>query len=103
MAVEASPIGPLIVAFMKDRQHWDGTSSELLTHLKQLADEDARRSRSFPKDAIRLSGQLRRMVQPLKAVGVGVGFDRSGRSRGILLDRNEAPCEDTNTRQKGSK
>jgi len=90
MAVDASPIGPLIVAFMKDRRHWSGTSSELLTHLKQLADEDARRARSFPKDATRFSGQLRRMVQPLKAVGVWVGFDRSGRNRGIILDRNDA-------------
>ena len=91
MAIEASPIGPLIVAFMKDRTHWNGTSSKLLSDLRTLADEDTRRSRSFPKDASRLSGQLRRMVQPLKAVGIRVEFDRSGRSRGCLLYTSPSP------------
>jgi hypothetical protein len=89
LAVDASPIGTLILKFMEDRSSWAGTSSELLEELKRLSDDDQRRSRSFPKDAIRLSGQLRRMVQPLNSLGVWVGFDRSNRSRGITLDRHE--------------
>lgn len=91
MAVDASPVGILIVKMMESREHWEGKASELLTVLKELADDDQRRSRSFPKDAIRLSGQLRRMVQPLASVGVWVGFDRSGASRGIILDRKPTP------------
>jgi hypothetical protein len=106
MALDSSPIGPLTVAFMKDRKTWEGTSSGLLAELKELADEDTRRARNFPKDAIRLAGQMRRLVQPLNAHGVWVGFDRSGRSRGIRLDRNDAvygrdgqPASPSNVRQ----
>jgi hypothetical protein len=52
---------------------------------------NAERVRSFPKDATRLSGQLRLLVQLLRSVGVWVGFDRCGRGRGVTLDRNDLP------------
>jgi hypothetical protein len=89
LAVEAAAIGPLLVEFMRTRSTWEGTAGRLLAELKHLADDDTRRSRSFPKDSTRLSGQLRRLVQPLNSVGVWVGFERSGRIRGIRIDRND--------------
>lgn len=89
MAVDASPIGTLLIEFMSTRKHWEGPASELLTELKALADDDARRNRSFPRDPTRLSGQLRRLQRPLVSMGIWVGFNRSKHSRDIVLDRND--------------
>lgn len=97
MAVDASPVGTLILTFMEDRKHWEGPASDLLTELKALADDDAKRSRAFPRDPTRLSGQLRRLQRPLASMGVWVGFNRSRRSRDIVLDQASgagAPADD---------
>ncbi len=74
---------------MKERASWEGTSSELLAELKGMVDDDAKRSRAFPKDPTRLAGQLRRMVVPLLTEGIRIGFGRSGQSRGVRIDRSD--------------
>lgn len=89
MAVDASPIGRLVYGFMKDQQHWEGSVSDLLVTIRELASDDDKRQRQFPKDSARLGVQLRRMQRPLAALGVWVGFDRSRRANVVLLDRND--------------
>lgn len=91
-AVDSSPVGRLIIGFMKEQAEWHGQSSELLAALKNLADEDVRRQRSFPKDATRLSGQIRRLQRPLAEVGVAVLFGRTRNAPGITLRRINVMC-----------
>ncbi len=89
MALDASPVGRLVFAYMKDRPHWEGPVSDLLTELRTLASDDDKRQRQFPKDSARLGVQLRRMQRPLADLGVWVGFDRSRRANVVILDRND--------------
>lgn len=89
LAVESSVVASLIVKFMKEHTSWRGTSTDLLDELKGLANDDERKSRSFPQNPTRLSSQLRRFQPPLAEVGVWVGFSRDRRNRQILLDRND--------------
>ncbi len=91
IVVDASPIGPPIVAFMNDRRHWDGSSSELLDQVRHLVKEDTRRARSFPNNPTQFSMELRRLVQPLMAVGIRVEFNRSAQRRNIILEHRGAP------------
>jgi hypothetical protein len=89
MAMDASPISALIIDLMKNRATWEGTAAQLLDALKARADDDTRKLRSFPKDATRMAGQLRRLVQPMLGAGVRISFARSGHSRGIRIDRDD--------------
>lgn len=88
-AVDSSAVGRLLMCFMQARSHWNGPGSDLLTELKKLAEDDVKRQRSFPKDATRLSSQIRRLQRPLAALGVEVKFDRTKRARDISITRND--------------
>lgn len=90
MAVDNSPVANLVISFMQDRPYWEGSASMLLPQLKERADDDTRRQRSFPKDSARLGIQLRRMQRPLSHSGVSVRFDRTRRSNMVILTRNDA-------------
>jgi len=89
LAVEANITASAVVTFMKARMEWEGTAAELLVELRSAVDDENRRARAFPRDATRLSGQLKRLQRPLLAVGIGVGFHRTKASRTIRLDRLE--------------
>jgi hypothetical protein len=86
-SLDSSLTGQLVLQFMLLRSQWEGTASDLLNGLRARADESTLRNRRFPKDATRLSGDLRRNQQALASVGIVVGFDRSGSSRGVTLSR----------------
>ncbi len=89
LAVEGSPIGPLVVQFATQHRSWRGSASELLTLLRDLADDETRRLRRFPKQANHLSNYLRRLQPALTSLGVSVGFDRSRTGSQILIDLHE--------------
>ncbi len=89
LAVEGSPIGPLIVQFANQQRSWRGSASELLTALRELADDETRRLRRFPKQANHLSNYLRRLQPALTSQGIYIGFDRSRTGSQILIDVRE--------------
>lgn len=89
LAVDASPIGPLVVRFAQERQSWEGSASDLLDTLRSMVTDDAKRARGFPRQPNHLSNALRRIQPALASAGVFVGFDR-GRSGSIIrIDRQQ--------------
>ncbi len=81
-ALEASPIAEVLIQFMNDKQHWEGTSAELLTKLNSLLDLTDRPPR-WPRTAEGLSSELTRITPNLKAEGVeATKLPRTAKKRG---------------------
>jgi hypothetical protein len=73
LALEASPIASAIRT-LAAREAWKGTAAELLEELSRVADEAAKRAKSWPSTARTLGSSLRRVAPSLRAVGVIVEF-----------------------------
>jgi hypothetical protein len=81
--LEASPVAvavrQLMASLAKEsppKAKREATSSELLTLLKGLVDEQVSKSDDWPRNARALSGRLRRAASFLRRVGVEVAFNR---------------------------
>ncbi len=89
IALEAWPVFAPLGEFAEryDRARpWRGTATELLGALNGRAEGEMIRRRDWPKDATRLSGQLRRYAAELRAIGITVNTMREGgRERKRLL------------------
>lgn len=89
IALEAWPVFAPLGEFAEryDRARpWRGTATELLGALNGRAEGEIIRRRDWPKDATRLSGQLRRYAAELRAIGITVNTTRGGgRERKRLL------------------
>jgi hypothetical protein len=92
VAIEAVPIGSVLLTFMEARSGWEGTATELLAALSALVSEQVQRSREWPKRANSLSGQLRRLAPNLRQLGITVDGVRSGKAgqRRLSLIKNNA-------------
>lgn len=90
VAIEALPIGPVLLTFMQERDEWEGTASVMLKELGKLVDDETKRDGDWPKGANRLSKQIGRLAPNLRQVGVSVAWQRSGPAgtRLICLSRN---------------
>ncbi len=78
LALEASPVVPVLLASLEDTGGtWDGSAADLLTRLNGLADEKTVRQRGWPKTAQHLSGNLRRLAPSLRASGIDVQFHQT--------------------------
>lgn len=87
-AIDASPIGQLVVDFtMAQTQAWESSATDLLTVLRDRADDETRRARGFPRQANHLSNALRRLQPALITAGVYVGFGRNRDGSIIRLER----------------
>lgn len=84
-AVDASPIGPLIVRLV-EAAPWQGTARELLAELDsdRWSDERTRRSPEWPRTARKLSGDLRKLAPNLRAVGVELTCSRHAGGRRVI-------------------
>jgi hypothetical protein len=69
-ALEASPVAASVWRFMKDRDEWRGTATELYQKLGSAATEEMRRSRSWPAAPNSLGGEMKRLAPALRAVGI---------------------------------
>ena len=83
-AVEASPIGSLILALVED-QRWQGTATRLLDALGQMAGKEERGRGNWPGSASSLSGQLKRLTPVLSRMGVEVSARRAGKDGERIL------------------
>lgn len=83
-ALEADPVAVGIrdlIALPKCGGRWEGTASELLEELRDLADEEAKRSKGWPRAANVLSNRVRRAGAFLRQVGIEATEERVGKLR----------------------
>jgi hypothetical protein len=88
--LEADPVAEAVIEFARQAYSWatdpadptarsrvwKATASILLTEIGKLVPEDTRRERSWPKDATRLAGCLRRAAPALRTKVIKVDFSR---------------------------
>ena len=78
--VEGNPVGLAILKLVHDDVRWSGTMTELKTTLRiryPLLTDDPY---SFPRQENKLSAAIRRIMPPLRRMGVEISFDRRGHS-----------------------
>jgi hypothetical protein len=94
VALEQSPVGAVLLAFMGDRECWEGTPAGLLNELSddRLAADDFRKQRGWPKAAHHLSGCLKRISPDLRRVGLSIEMWREKRARRIRLEKVGNPA-----------
>ena len=64
---------------------FEGTATELLTLLDDLAEDQVQRLSSWPRSPRSLAGALRRLEPSLRAVGVEIDFYRAARTGSRLV------------------
>lgn len=85
LALEEFTFEPYLRQFAERYAPWEGSATVLLDGLNKLAmGSHDRQSRSWPSSASRLSGQLKRIEPALKAAGIAIDRDKTGK-RGRLL------------------
>jgi hypothetical protein len=73
---------------MAEVREWTGSAAELLAALTTKTTEADRSGKSWPADATRVSGKLRRVMPSLRHAGIKVDFlRREGRCRPIRITR----------------
>jgi hypothetical protein len=90
LTIDGSPIGLALRAFLDAHLSdgsWEGTAGQLLKHLVELADDQAKRSRDWPRSPRGLSGEIRRVAPALRGIGFTIVVDirDRARKRGRLL------------------
>jgi DNA primase len=84
----ASVVGTAIMDFMTTRTFWEGTLKQLLDELDTYVDVSKRREKSYPKDATRLSGKLRRDAKQLRDFGIYISFgEHSMKGNSVKLEK----------------
>ncbi len=87
--VEGNPVGLAILKLVQDDVRWSGTMTELKTTLRNryplLTDDHY----SFPRQENKLSAAIRRILPPLRRMGVEISFARQGQSgeRTLRIER----------------
>jgi energy-coupling factor transporter ATP-binding protein EcfA2 len=73
--LEGSPLALLIRSWLKaDGAKFEGTYGQLFDRVNELATEEMKRLREFPKTTKALSNSLRRLAPNLRGVGIEVDF-----------------------------
>ncbi len=101
LALEASPVGAAIIAFVESKGRWSGTSTELLKALNESVDEAAQRQQGWAKSAKALGGVLKRLAPNLRERGMEYTVEREPnkkRTRIITLERTgNYACDSSET------
>jgi hypothetical protein len=79
--IDANPIAIALREFMRHQTTWSGTATDLLDLLGRVAGEKATRAKTWPVDATRLGGRLRRAATFLRKVGIEITTTRQGREK----------------------
>jgi hypothetical protein len=85
--IEESPVAQAVLELMDRRDEWDGTPTELLELLQDIAERKHldMKSTVWPKTASWLRRRLTEVVPTLLQMGVEVGTKRPSGERGIQL------------------
>ena len=80
-AIEASVIGQYVLMLNQQDNNWQGTMTELLAELVQLAPEEVTKQRNWPKRPHDLGGRLIRITPNLRAEGITIEEGKIDRNR----------------------
>ena len=101
-ALDASPVAQAVLAFMENKDNWQGTPSELLGSLREIADDLKidRTAKAWPKEAGWVTRRLNLVVPNLAQVGLSFTTSHDGKQRVISLRRSDfdvSPVNGVNT------
>jgi hypothetical protein len=85
-AIEASPVGKVLIDFVAWIGRWSGTSTDLLREIESRVDDKTKRLKSWPATARALGSAVKRLAPNLREAGVGVEFHRKGKQRTRLIE-----------------
>jgi hypothetical protein len=80
LAIDASLVGPYLRQLAE--AGFEGTATELLARLNDLADEKVQKLKDWPTTGRKMSGELRRLAPPLRKLGYIVELDEREPTRG---------------------
>jgi hypothetical protein len=92
-ALESWPVVEPLTTFASkfaEAQPWEGSATKLLGELNDLVEDDAKRSRDWPKQANKLTEQLNRLASSLEEVGIFVlrsGTHKGGRKLKVFREQ----------------
>ena len=92
--IEADMVADAIRSFMREREEWSGTASELRDMLEDVVGEKHAKSKTWPDTPRALRSRLQRAQAPLRKIGIVLTFDRSSRKHAIGI-RTEADPNQT--------
>lgn len=87
-AIEANPVGSVVMEFIKNQETWEGTPTELLEKLDAIADDLRinKKSKAWPKDARWVWRRVNEIAVDLEAKGIKTMRGKSG-ERNITLQK----------------
>lgn len=88
LAIETSPIGDCLLLLIQSGRTWNGTITQLLESLSNVADSMGRRQIGWPRNPRALSQHLGRITPVLRAVGIDIHFDRTSKNRSVTIRRS---------------
>lgn len=87
LALDSSPVAPILREFIEARISWEGAMKELLAELNHIVADDTKRTRAWPKTPKGLSGVIRRLAPNLRRTGIRVDFlPREGTRRPLRIE-----------------
>ncbi|MEK7395680.1 MAG: hypothetical protein AAB116_01975, partial [Candidatus Poribacteria bacterium] len=84
LVLGASVVGSAIIDLMATRSTWAGTMKQLLDEIDNLVAKD-KRGKSYPTDATRLAGKLRRDAPQLRQYGIEI-VSKGHTKKGSLIE-----------------
>jgi hypothetical protein len=85
-ALEGQPIFVALAGFIeREKGHWSGTATKLLSLLNAGSDYISRKAKGWPSAANALSGTLRRLTPALHTVGIDVEFSRDEKAKRRII------------------
>ncbi|MCA9063647.1 MAG: hypothetical protein KDA96_11330 [Planctomycetaceae bacterium] len=89
-AIESSVLSGPLMELMEQVDTWEGTATELLDTLSELAGDRVTKGKDWPRKPHLLSGELRRIAPNLRRTGIDVEFGKAGGKRFVRLTRTES-------------
>jgi hypothetical protein len=90
--MDSNPLAQALIDLMAGCTSWNGTARELLSRLRQSADEGTLKSKYWPQDEVRLGKDLKRLAPDLLKCGIEIDTIRRGKEgkRVIFLSKVES-------------
>jgi hypothetical protein len=87
VGLESSNVAQAICVFLGSSPEWQGTATELLRNLNAAANERSPHAKSWPRDASKLSNQLRRIAAALRVRGIEIEWFKAPNNKRTRLIR----------------